>query len=75
MQDLRQSQLETVVPSAEGAAVLVLQGALRGKLGRLLQRSAASGMAAVQLVSDLSVHKLSLDDVAEWCGPTDTWDE
>ena len=74
-QDLRQSQLETVVPSVEGAAVVVLGGPLARRRGRLLQRSATSGMAAVQLTADLTVHKLPLDDVAEYCGPTDAWDE
>ena len=37
--DLRQAQLETVVPAAEGTPVLVLAGALRGKRGRLLARN------------------------------------
>jgi hypothetical protein len=28
----------------------------------------------VQLTSDFSVQKLSLDDVAEYVGPLDAWD-
>lgn len=39
LQDLQQSQLETVVPATEGTPVLVLAGALRGKQGRLLKRN------------------------------------
>lgn len=73
--DLRQAQLETSVPGAEGTAVLVVLGPLRGKRGRLLQRSTESGLAAVQLTSDFTVHKLSLDDISEYTGPTDTWDD
>lgn len=37
--------------------------------------AAETGLAAVQLTSDFSVHKLSLDDVSEYTGPTDAWDE
>lgn len=36
---------------------------------------AESGLAAVQLACDMSVHKLALDDVSEYTGPTDAWDE
>lgn len=71
VQDVRQSQLESVVPAAEGTPLLILHGKLKGRLGRLLQRSTTSGMAAVQLVSDFSVHKLPLDDISEYCGPMD----
>jgi G patch domain and KOW motifs-containing protein len=68
--DVKQSQLETVVPPSVGTPLLVLQGGgkLKGLKGKLLQRSVEAGVAAVQMVDDLSVHKLSLDDVAEWVG-------
>ncbi|EFN53037.1 hypothetical protein CHLNCDRAFT_53994 [Chlorella variabilis] len=72
--DLHQRQLETVVPSTEGTPVLVLAGRLRGKQGRLLKRNTETGLAAVQLTGDFSVHKLGLDDVSEYTGPTDAWD-
>ncbi|KAI7838635.1 hypothetical protein COHA_007562 [Chlorella ohadii] len=72
--DLQQSQLETVVPATEGTPVLVLAGSLRGKRGRLLKRNTETGLAAVQLASDFSLHKLPLDDISEWVGPAD-WDE
>ena len=72
---MRQSQLETVVPGVEGTPVQVLSGKYTGQRGKLLQRNTATGLAAVQLTSDMSVHKLSLDDIAEYCGPTDNWDE
>jgi G patch domain/KOW motif-containing protein len=73
--DVRQSQLETVVPGTEGTPIQVLLGKYRGQRGRLLQRNTSTGLAAVQLTSDMSVHKLSLDDISEYCGPTDGWDE
>ena len=75
LQDVRQSQIETVVPSTEGTPVQVLLGKYAGRRGRLLQRNASTGLAAVQFTSDLSVHKLSLDDIAEYCGDTESWDE
>lgn len=75
VQDVRQSQVETAVPSAEGTPVQVVIGKYSGRRGRLLQRNTSTGLAAVQFTSDLSVHKLSLDDIAEYCGPTESWDE
>ncbi|KAL4855957.1 hypothetical protein ACK3TF_003714 [Chlorella vulgaris] len=72
--DLHQRQLETVVPAAEGTPVMVLAGPLRGKQGKLLQRNTESGLAAVQLGSDFSVHKVGLDDVSEYTGPQDGWE-
>ena len=35
---------------------------------------AETGLAAVQLSGDSSVHKLSLDDVSEYTGPLDAWE-
>lgn len=72
--DLSQAQLETVVPAAEGTPVLVLAGPARGMQGCLLKRNTETGLAAVQLSGDSSVHKLSLDDVSEYTGPLDTWE-
>ena len=66
--DVRQRQLETVVPKLEGTPVLVLLGKFRGRVGRLLKRNSSTGLAAVQFSSDLSVHKLYLDDIAEYTG-------
>jgi G patch domain/KOW motif-containing protein len=73
--DVRQSQLETVVPGTEGTPVQVLVGKYKGQRARLLQRNTSTGLAAIQLMSDMSVHKLSLDDISEYCGPTDGWDD
>lgn len=73
--DVKQLQLETVVPGTEGTPVQVLVGTYKGQRGRLLQRNTASGLAAVQLLSDMSVRKLSLDNISEYCGPTNGWDD
>lgn len=75
LQDLRQSQLETVVPGTEGTPVLVLRGRHLRRRGRLLQRNTRTGLAAVQLGGDPDIHKFDLDDIAEFVGPMDGWDE
>lgn len=63
-----QEQLETVVPKEAGAAVMVVAGQHKGRRGRLLQVSLASGAAALQLVGDMEVVRLQLDDVAQFMG-------
>ena len=37
--------------------------------------TAETGLAAVQLTSDFSLHKLSRDDVSEYVGPLDAWED
>jgi G patch domain and KOW motifs-containing protein len=66
--EVHQSQLETVVPKKEGTVLLVVAGEKRGERGKLLSRNSETGLAAVQLLGDFSIHKLSLDDVAEYVG-------
>jgi len=62
--------LETALPKT-GGNVIVLEGKQRWKKGRLLERSSVEGVGVVQLSEDLEVVKISLDSVAEWCGPLD----
>ena len=69
--DLKQSQLETVVPKKERAPLLIVGGAYKGQKGTLLSRNIDTGLAAVQLASDFSIHKLYLDDIAEFTGSLD----
>lgn len=64
-----QAQLETVVPKELGAAVLVVEGPLRGHKARLHAKSGEA--CAVQLEADLSVQRLLLDEVAMYVGPMD----
>ncbi len=65
---MSQSALETVVPKTEGSSILIVAGSLMGQKARLLKSNTAEGMAAVQLVSDLTVHRLMLDDVCMYVG-------
>ena len=62
--------LETALPKT-GGNVIVLEGVHRWKKGRLLERSSAKGTGVIQLFEDLEVVEVSLDGVAEWCGPLD----
>ncbi len=67
---LRQSQLETVIPKEVGSAVLVVAGAHRGAKARLHAKS-SGGACAVQLAHDFSVQRLLLDQVAAYVGSLD----
>ncbi|KAK9830438.1 hypothetical protein WJX72_011748 [[Myrmecia] bisecta] len=65
---VRQSQLETVVPKAEGARVMVVAGEFKGHRAKLVKRSSQSAAAAVQLLSDFTIQKVSFDDISEYVG-------
>jgi G patch domain/KOW motif-containing protein len=58
----------TALPKVQGCAVVV-QGKHKGARGVVLQRDA--NQAVLQLHEDHTVLTLSLDDLAEWCGPRD----
>ena len=62
--------LETALPKVGGNAI-ILTGKHRFAKGKLLERSGDSGMGVIQVFEDMNVVKLSLDDIAEWCGPLD----
>lgn len=59
------------MPKTEGAAVLILRGPLRLVQARLLKANYDEGVAAVQLLRDYEVHRVLLDDIAEYVGPLD----
>ena len=63
---IKASSLETVVPRQEGSIVIVVHGNLKGSKAKLLNRKSEKGVVTVQLLSDLSVHRFSFDDVAEY---------
>ena len=71
LERIKEKYLETALPK-EGGRVVILQGQNMYKRGRLLERDSKSGRGVVQLAEDMDVISLSLDDIAEWCGP---WDE
>jgi hypothetical protein len=64
--DIDESMLETAVPSSKDTPILVVAGAYKGRKGRLLDRDSSKDTARVQLLSDMSIHTLALDDVAEY---------
>jgi hypothetical protein len=66
---VRQAQVETAVPKAEGAAVVVVGGPHAGAPGLMLKKAASSAAAAIQLAADLEVVRLSFDDFAERAPP------
>jgi G patch domain/KOW motif-containing protein len=65
---LSEGKLETVVPKAAGAVVMLVGGEHRGRRGRLLEMSSRKGVAAVQLTGDMEVVRVVLDDVAQYMG-------
>lgn len=62
--------------SCPGTAAHAVAGCRLHPLCALLRalHHAETGLAAVQLTSDLTLHKLPLDDISEWTGPAD-WDD
>uniref|UniRef100_A0A5S6QTU8 G-patch domain-containing protein n=1 Tax=Trichuris muris TaxID=70415 RepID=A0A5S6QTU8_TRIMR len=66
LENVKEPQLETVVPHSLDAAVVVLLGKWRGRVGRMLERNSANCLAIVQLADETL--KLSYDDFAEYVG-------
>ena len=65
--------LETALPKVGGNAIVLAGDAQhRYAKGRLLERDSSKGRAAVQLFEEMNILNLSLDDIAEWCGPLDS---
>jgi G patch domain/KOW motif-containing protein len=60
-----------VLPKEEGALLLVVAGPLKGCRAKLLKCSKDEGVAAVQLTSDFSIHRLLMHDVAMYVGHID----
>lgn len=62
--------IETALPKVGGNAI-VLSGKSKFAKGTLLERDSKSGKGVIQVFDDMSILKLSLDDLAEWVGPLD----
>ena len=62
--------LETALPKIGGNAV-VLAGKGKFAKGKLLERDSKAGKGVIQVFDDMSVLRLSLDDMAEWVGHLD----
>ena len=64
--------LETALPKAGGRAIVLARGSPHYLAkGTLLERNSAKGRGVIQIQEDMAVETLSLDDLAEWCGPLD----
>lgn len=61
--EAKEKHLETVLPSV-GGNCLVLRGSERGRVARLLEKDRAAEAAVIQFEDDLSVCKISMDDIA-----------
>ena len=70
LDNIPERYLETALPKT-GGNVIVLEGIHRWKKGRLLERSSERSSGIIQLFEDLEVVDMSLDVIAEWCGPLD----
>jgi len=62
--------LETALPKTGGQAI-VLTGPNKWAKGRLLERNSKTSQGSIQVFEDMSIITMSLDDIAEWCGPLD----
>ena len=58
-------QLETVIPTDRGRAVLVVGGKLKGQMASLIERDSKRGVATIQMEDDMRLHILSFDDICE----------
>ncbi|XP_049847892.1 G-patch domain and KOW motifs-containing protein-like isoform X1 [Schistocerca gregaria] len=65
LDDLDQDDLETVVPSV-GKEVIILKGPNRGALGVVLQKDTSLEFAYVRTHDELTVQRLSMDDIAQY---------
>jgi G patch domain/KOW motif-containing protein len=72
VEGVKQRMLETVIPQT-GGKVMVVDGANKGKIGKLLERmkKGDNERAIVQMIGDLSIETFSLDDVAQYVGSYD----
>jgi G patch domain and KOW motifs-containing protein len=61
--------LETALPKLGGNVIVLRDGTNKYAKGRLLERDSKKGI--VQLYDDMHCITISLDDIAEWCGPLD----
>ena len=67
LDDVKEAYLQTALPK-RGGEVLILSGALKGEKGKLLERSSRTETVVLQLHDDSSIHTLSMENVAEFCG-------
>jgi G-patch domain len=70
LEHVPEQYLETALPKSGGHAIC-LTGPHKWTKGRLLERNSKTSTGSIQVFEDMSILTLSLDDIAEWCGPLD----
>jgi hypothetical protein len=68
LEGMLEKDVETALPKV-GGNVMILRGEHKGEVGKLLERSSNTSVAAVQLESEMEVIKSSFDDIAEHVPP------
>lgn len=68
LEDVRQKDLETVIPKSKGAYVMVIGGKYQGQLGKLMERDKSKCKATIQLTSNKHITKISYDYMSEYVG-------
>ncbi|ELT89666.1 hypothetical protein CAPTEDRAFT_145161, partial [Capitella teleta] len=72
LDELKQDQLETVVPRSERAYIMVINGKHRAQIGQILDRSKSKCTASVQLLTDRDrILTLDFDSICEYTGDID----
>ncbi|XP_013412861.1 G-patch domain and KOW motifs-containing protein [Lingula anatina] len=73
LEDLSQSMVETVIPKADSAHVMIVSGKYKGQLGEIIKKDKSKCTTTVQLLSsrDKAV-KLHFDSVCEYLGDVNT---
>jgi len=66
LEDIRQKDLETLIPKNKGAYVCIVAGKYKGKFGKLLDRNKRDSTADIQLTSNKRITTLSYDDICEY---------
>ena len=70
MEDVRASQVETVIPKESGTAVYILHGKFKGKVGTVEDKNRKEQTAIIR-IPDGGVCELEYDDVCEFVGDPD----
>mmetsp|Transcript_15128 Transcript_15128/g.16828 ORF Transcript_15128/g.16828 Transcript_15128/m.16828 type:complete len:486 (-) Transcript_15128:108-1565(-) len=68
--DIRQRDLETVLPKVKGVVVIV-RGERRNEKGKLVKVSYDKDIAQIQMFDDMTIFSCKLDDAAQYLGRVD----
>eukprot|EP00035_Acanthoeca_spectabilis_P031415 m.14042 g.14042 ORF g.14042 m.14042 type:complete len:511 (-) comp4740_c0_seq1:2211-3743(-) len=71
LEDLNQSELETIIPKKEGGVVTIVLGEFKGRRGKILEKDKKRSKLVVQLMGDAEVLTFTYDEVSEFLGEDD----